>query len=106
MSTVSSQSEAFRAAIMRHRGDLDAIMGRYAATNTRLIGSVARGEATVGSDVDLLVDLLSGGGNDLLRVAGIAEELSALLGIRVDVVTASLLRGGVSSSALADAVTV
>ena len=27
-------------------------------------------------DVDLLVDLLPGGGDELLRVAGIAEELS------------------------------
>ena len=46
------------------------------------------------------------GGNELLRLAGIAEELSGLLGTRVDVVTASLLRGEVSSTALANAVAV
>jgi uncharacterized protein len=72
----------------------------------RLFGSVARGDATPDSDIDLLVDLLPGGGNELLRVAGIAEELTQLLGARVDVVATSLLRGEVAASALADSVAV
>ncbi|GAB3494255.1 hypothetical protein GCM10027572_22860 [Flexivirga lutea] len=106
MSTVTAQSEALRATILRHRRALDEICQRYAATNPRLFGSVARGDATADSDIDLLVDLVPGGGNELLRVSGIAEELSELLGTRVDVVAASLLRTEVSSSALADAVAV
>lgn len=106
MSTASPQSESLRAAIEGQRGSLDAILRRYAATNPRLFGSVARGDATPDSDIDLLVDLLPGGGNELLRVSGIAEEMTVLLGARVDVVAASLLRGEVSSSALADAVAV
>lgn len=64
------------------------------------------GEATASSDVDVLVDLQPGGGNELLRVSGIAEELSLLLGRKVDVVTSSLLRSEVSATALADAVPV
>ncbi len=52
------------------------------------------------------MDLLPGGGNELLRVAGVAEELSQLLGTGVDVVAASLLRDEVSLSALADSVAV
>lgn len=68
--------------------------------------SVARGDATPDSGIDLLVDLLPGGGNDLLRISGMAEELTALLGARVDVVAASLLRQEVSSAALVDAVVV
>ncbi|MEO8829125.1 nucleotidyltransferase domain-containing protein [Lapillicoccus sp.] len=72
----------------------------------RLSGSVARGDARLDSDIDLLVDLLPGGGNELLRVSGIAEELTVLLGARVDVVAASLMRGAVSSNALADVVAV
>ena len=67
---------------------------------------MARGDATPESDIDLLVDLMSGGDNELLRVAGIAEELSELLGTRVDVVAASLLRSEVSANALADSVAV
>ena len=103
MSPASPQSQSLRAAIAGQRGALDAIMRRYAATNPRLFGSVARGDATPDSDIDLLVDLLPGGGNELLRVSGIAEEMTVLLGVRVDVVAASLLRDEVSSSALADA---
>jgi predicted nucleotidyltransferase len=104
--SLSTRGESLRAAIARNRGALDAIMGRYAATNPRLFGSVARGDATPDSDIDLLVDLLPGAGNELLRVSGIAEELTGVLGARVDVVATSLLRGEVSSSALADAVAV
>jgi len=81
-------------------------LARYAATNPRIFGSVARGDATPDSDIDLMVDLLPRRGNELLRVSGIAEELSEVLGTRVDVVAASLLRGEVSSTALADLVRV
>ncbi len=69
-------------------------------------GSVARGEAAESSDLDLLVDLTPDGGNLLLRAAGLAEELSELLGVRVDVVAPALLRDEVSATALADAVAV
>lgn len=86
------------------RGAVDAVLARYAATNPRLFDSVARGEATAASDVDLLVDLVEGCGNPLVRVSGIGEELSGLLGVRVDVVTASLLRDEVPTTAFADAV--
>jgi predicted nucleotidyltransferase len=106
MSIETAQSASLRAAIARHRDTLDAILERYRAANPRLFGSVARGDATSESDIDLLVDLMPDAGNELLRVAGIAEELSGLLGTRVDVAAASLLRGEVSASALADSVAV
>ncbi len=106
MSTATSESVALRAALATQHEALDEILGRYQAANPRLFGSVARGDATNDSDVDLLVDLLPGGGNELLRVAGIAEELSNVLGRQVDVVTAPLMRGEVSATALGDAVAV
>lgn len=106
MSTITSESATLRAAIAAQRAALDEILHRYAATNPRLFGSVARGDATATSDVDLLVDLRPSGGNELLRVAGIAEELSQLLDHRVDVVTPTLLRAEVSATAMADAVPV
>jgi uncharacterized protein len=106
MSIENAESASLRAAIAAHRDALDTVLERYQAANPRLFGSVARGDATLESDIDLLVDLMPGGGNELLRVAGIAEELSELLGTRVDVVAASLLRGEVSASALADSVAV
>jgi len=82
------------------------LLRQYGATNPRLFGSVARGDAHEGSDLDILVDLSAGAGNELLRVAGLAEELSDLLGVRVDVVAEMLLRDEVSATALADAVAV
>lgn len=71
-----------------------------------MFGSAARGDARDDSDLDLLVDLAPGVGNELLRVSGLAEELSELLGVHVDVVAPPLLRDEVSATALADAVAV
>ena len=103
MSTITPESAMLRAAIAAQRAALEEILTRYAATNPRLFGSVARGDATATSDVDRLVRLLPAGGNELLRVAGIAEELSQLLDHHVDLVTPTLLRTEVSATAMADA---
>lgn len=95
-----------RDAIEQHRSRIGEVLDRYGATNPRLFGSAARGDAREGSDLDLLVDLAPGAGNELLRVSGLAEELSELLGVGVDVVSAPLLRDEVSATALEDAVAV
>ncbi len=100
--TVASRS--LRQVIERDRARVEGVLARYGASNPRLFGSVARGDAVEGSDVDLLVDLDPTGGNVLLRVAGIGEELSGLLGVKVDVVSDALLRDPVAVSAHADAV--
>lgn len=42
------------------------ILQRYGAENPRLFGSVARGDAREDSDLDLLVDLVPGMGNEIL----------------------------------------
>jgi predicted nucleotidyltransferase len=105
MAVPTSTSRSVRQVIEQHRAGVNAILARYGASNPRLFGSVARGDTTEGSDVDLLVDLdPAADGNPLLRVAGIGEELSALLGVQVDVVTDVLLRDRVATSAHADAV--
>ena len=83
---------------------LGEVLAGYGATNPRLFGSVAHDDPRVDSDLDHVVDLASGAGNELLRVAGPSEELSGLLGVRVDVVAATLLRNEVSATALKDAV--
>lgn len=93
-------------ALAEHRGAIQAILDRYQATNPRIFGSVARGDAHYDSDLDLMVDLDPAHGNPLLRVSCIAEELSILLGRRVDVVTEALLKEGVSEQANRDAVQV
>jgi predicted nucleotidyltransferase len=85
-----------------NREAIDAILARYAATNPRLFGSVARGDAQPDSDIDLLVDLDDAGGNAFLRLAGLGEELTQLLGVSVDVVAEELLRAEVSATARRD----
>ena len=95
-----------RAVLEVHRSRVDELLDRYGAAHPRLFGSVARGDADEDSDLDLLVDVVPGAGNEMLRVSGLAEELSELLGVRVDVVAAPLLRDAMSATALVDAVVV
>jgi predicted nucleotidyltransferase len=53
--------------------------------NVRVFGSVARGEDTAQSDIDLLVDLEKG--RTLLDLGGALVKLQELLGRKVDIVT-------------------
>ena len=82
---------------------MDEVLRRYGASNPRLFGSVARGDATTDSDIDVLVDLDPAGGNSLMRLAGLSEEFRHVLGVDVDVVAGELLRDGVAEAALTDA---
>lgn len=106
MTTPTPATQRLRAVLAAQGDRVAEVLDRYAAVNPRLFGSVARGDAGEGSDLDLLVDLLPTGGNELMRVAGLREELSELLGVRVDVVAPTLLREAVSATAFADAVAV
>ena len=79
---------------------LDAAAERK-ATAVAVVGSVARGEDTPDSDVDLLVDF--GPGASLFDVSGLKIRLEELLGCEVDVIS----RGGLTerhSDMLRDAI--
>ena len=102
--TVTNAADDARAAVAARREQLDEVLRRYGASNPRLFGSVACGDATTGSDIDVLVDLDPAGGNPLMRLAGLSEEFRRVLGVDVDVVAAELLRDGVAEAALTDAV--
>ncbi|WP_291038113.1 nucleotidyltransferase domain-containing protein [Herbiconiux sp.] len=104
MSLPTVESLALRKVISEHRSELDEVLARYNATNPRLFGSVARGDAARGSDIDVLLDLDPAEGRLLMRLAGLTEEFRGILGHSVDVVTPTLLRRRVSATALADAV--
>ena len=67
------------------RDEIVQIARRYGASNIRVFGSVARGDATDESDLDLLVKLERG--RTLLDLAGLGDDLEALLGRRVQIVT-------------------
>jgi predicted nucleotidyltransferase len=74
----------------------------HGAGNVRVFGSVARGEASLHSDVDLLVDLEPG--RSLLDHAALVLELEALLGRRVDVAVARGLRARIRDRVLKEAI--
>ena len=67
-----------------------------------VFGSVARGEATDGSDVDFLVDLDPA--RSLMDLGGLLIDLQELLRCNVDVATESALRPRVAAHAIAEAV--
>ena len=71
--------------IRKQREAIIRIAGSHGATEVRLIGSIARGEARPESDVDLLVKWSEGA--SLLDQAALMLELEMLLGRRVDIAT-------------------
>ena len=74
----------------------------HGAGNVRVFGSVARGDASADSDVDLLVDLEPG--RSLLDHAALVLELEALLGRKVDVAVARGLRSRIRDRVLKEAI--
>lgn len=104
MGTVTPSTQASRALIDAYRDELAAVMQRYGATNPRLFGSVARGDATPESDIDILVDLDPTEGNVLFSVGGLNDEFRRILQRDVDVFSTQLLKDRVSITAVAESV--
>jgi uncharacterized protein len=73
----------------RRRALLD-VLRRAGARNARVFGSVARGEDTTTSDIDLLVELDLEA--TLLDLSRLRREVGDVLGVPVDVMTAGLLK--------------
>ncbi len=67
------------------RKEIAAIAARHGASNVRVFGSVARGEAGPGSDIDVLVDLEPG--RSLFDLAALHLELEDLVGFPVEIGT-------------------
>ncbi|HEU5103579.1 MAG TPA: nucleotidyltransferase family protein [Roseiflexaceae bacterium] len=75
---------------------------RYGASNARIFGSVARGEAKADSDIDLLVDLEPG--RTLLDLSGLLMDLRNLLQVPVEVGTERMLKERIRERVLREAV--
>jgi predicted nucleotidyltransferase len=84
------------------REDIIRIAKNYGASNVRVFGSVARGEADERSDIDLLVDMERG--RSLMSLAGLLVDLEELLGRKVDVVPEDSLRQRIKARVLQEAV--
>jgi len=74
---------------------------RRGVDNVRVFGSVARGEAEAGSDLDLLVDLKPG--RTLIDLAGFRRDVSDLLDLPVDVATPDMLKDRLRDEVLEEA---
>jgi len=84
------------------RREILEIARRHGATNLRLFGSVARGETTDSSDIDLLVEMEPG--RSLLDRVALIQDLEDLLGRKVDVVTVKALHWYIRERVLQEAV--
>ena len=88
--------------LFRMRSEVLTVLSKAGATNARLFGSVARGEDTVESDIDLLIDFDLHRG--LVPILHLNADLSNLLDEKVEVSIEELLLPKVLATALADAV--
>jgi predicted nucleotidyltransferase len=91
-------------ALKRHRTEILRLAAHYGATDVRVFGSVARGEADESSDIDLLVRMSPG--RSLFDIGGLLMDLQDLLGRRVDVVTERGLRPRMRERVLREAIPV
>ena len=90
--------------IRARRREILTIAAQHGASNVRVFGSVARGEADERSDVDFLVELERG--RSLLDLGGLLMDLQTLLGRPVDVVTERGLRERIRQRVLGEAIPV
>ncbi len=77
------------------------IVERYGASNLRVFGSVARGEAGPHSDIDFLVILAPGTG---LAYMTLWEELEQILDRKVDLLTEQALHWYIRERVLQEAI--
>jgi predicted nucleotidyltransferase/DNA-binding XRE family transcriptional regulator len=83
--------------LRQRRRQVLATAEKFGASNVRVFGSVARGQETPESDVDILVDLAPQ--TSLVTLGRLERALSDVLGVPVDVVPAHDLRPAVRAEA-------
>jgi len=71
--------------VRQKRKDILEVARAHGLVNIRVFGSLSRGEGSLHSDIDLLVDLERG--RSILDLGGASIKLQELLGRKVDIVT-------------------
>lgn len=89
-------------ALMERRSEILGLAERYRASEVRVFGSVARGDNTGSSDVDLLIQPRRG--CSLFDLGGLLEDLQELLGCRVDLVIEDGLKPRLCERVLKEAI--
>ncbi|EOA06040.1 DNA polymerase beta domain-containing protein [Herbaspirillum frisingense GSF30] len=91
-------------ALASHRAAIRHVVESHHALNARVFGSVAHGQDTEGSDLDILIDPTPE--TSLMDVAAIQVELQHLLGVSVDVLTPRALPEEMRRQILSEAIPV
>ncbi|MGY1488845.1 nucleotidyltransferase family protein [Methylobacillus pratensis] len=88
-------------ALNKHRIAIRQVVEASRAQNPRVFGSVLHGKDGAASDLDLLVDTLHE--TTLFDLGGLQEDLEALLGIQVDLLTPADISAKFLDKVLAEA---
>lgn len=72
--------------LLQHRDEIRRIIFEHGVANPRVFGSVARGEDSENSDLDLLIDPIEGK-TSLVTLVHLKRALESLLGVKTDVLT-------------------
>ena len=91
-------------ALASHRVAIRHVVESHRALNARVFGSVAHGQDTEGSDLDILIDPTPE--TSLMDVAAIQVELQHLLGVSVVVLTPRALPEEMRRQILSEAIPV
>jgi predicted nucleotidyltransferase len=87
--------------LRQKRKEILRVAEKHGASNVRIFGSVARGQADEQSDIDLLVTMEPG--RSLLDHAALWLEIQELLGYKVDVVSEGGLKPRIRERVLQEA---
>ena len=88
----TKESIRLRNHVKAHRRELYYKMFQYGSSNLRIFGSVARGDATSGSDIDFLVDIDPKEYSLLGSILGIEYDFANILGMDVDLTTTKSIK--------------
>ncbi len=80
------------------------LLEKYSVKKIRLFGSIARGDADAGSDVDVLVEFDPAAHIGLFEFSRFRHELSQLFGCEVDIVTPDALHKSRKEEILKEAI--
>lgn len=88
--------------LQKKREEILKIAAEHGASNVRVFGSVARGEADLNSDIDFLIDLEKN--RSPWFPVRLIRDLENLLGCKVDVVTENGLKERIKQRVLQEAI--
>lgn len=102
--SASAYSTFLQSVVRSNRAEVESVCRRYGASDVKIFGSVARGDAAPGSDIDLMVTIDGPDYEQVMSMLGLGEELTKLLGTHVDVVARGVVKDTVAENAHADMV--